>query len=53
MLGGLTMSDLYEQLLSSIDTLTPEQLAELTSILNAKQPKTEVQKIKEEIHTIR
>lgn len=43
------MSDLYEQLLSSIDTLTPEQLAELTSILNAKQPKTEIQKIKEDI----
>lgn len=43
------MSDLYEQLLSSIDTLTPEQLAELRSILNAKQPKTEIQKIKEDI----
>ena len=47
MLGGLTMADLYEQLLDSIDTLTPEQLTELASIINAKQPKPE--KIKEEI----
>lgn len=41
------MADLYEQLLDSIDTLTPEQLTELASIINAKQPKPE--KIKEEI----
>lgn len=27
------MTDLYEQLLDSIDTLTPEQLAELASIM--------------------
>ena len=47
MLGDLTMADLYEQLLDSIDTLTPEQLTELASIINAKQPKPE--KIKEEI----
>lgn len=49
MLGGLTMADLYEQLLSSIDTLTPEQIAELTSILNAKQSKSE--RVKEEIQS--
>ena len=49
MLGGLTMADLYEQLLDSIDTLTPEQITELASILNAKQPKTKEGKIKEEI----
>ena len=47
MLGGLTMADLYEQLLDSIDTLTPEQLAELASIINARQLKPE--KEKEEI----
>ncbi len=41
------MADLYEQLLDSIDTLTPEQLAELASIINARQPISE--KIKEEI----
>ena len=34
MLGDLTMADLYEQLLDSIDTLTPEQLTELASIIN-------------------
>ena len=43
------MADLYEQLLDSIDTLTPEQITELASILNAKQPKTKEGKIKEEI----
>ena len=41
------MADLYEQLLDSIDTLTPEQLAELASIINARQLKPE--KEKEEI----
>lgn len=45
------MSDLYEQLLNSIDTLTPEQLTELTSILNAKQSKTDPEKIKEEVQS--
>ncbi len=48
-LRDLTMADLYERLLDSIDTLTPEQLAELASIINAKQPKTE--KSKKEIHS--
>lgn len=50
MLGDLTMADLYEQLLDSIDTLTPEQLTELASIINAKQPKPE--KIKRKYHQI-
>lgn len=49
MLGGLTMADLSEQLLDSIDTLTPEQFAELASIINAKQPKPE--KVKEGLHS--